>query len=130
MASLLHELWKVLLGERITFHVDLVPLTLELLIRQLGDSHHYLESSPVFVFDVLGGAEALELTVDHDAYFRAKSFSFLHGMRREDYCALLSKSRDVGDDRPHESLRLRIYTSAWLIEEYYWRITNQSNRTL
>ena len=65
---------------------------MKLIVSQLGDSYDYLETSPVLIFDVLGGPEALELAVDHDAHFGTEGLRLFHGMSRKDDCALLSQS--------------------------------------
>jgi hypothetical protein len=49
-------------------------------------------------------------------------------VRGNDDATLLSLSRDLGHDVPHESLSLRVNTSRRLIKEDQWRIAEHCHR--
>ena len=99
-------------------------------VSKLFDFNFDFEPGAMFVFDVLGGAQAWELAIDHDADFCAEGLGFIHWMGREDDRWLHVLNRYFWDNLLHDTASLWINTSWGLVQQYNWRVPNQSDGQL
>jgi hypothetical protein len=75
------------------------------------------------VLDVLAGAEAGEpAAFHHDAHLGRESFSFIHGVSREDDTSVLLAMGDARDHLPHESASSGVHAGGGLVQQDYLRV--------
>lgn len=109
-SKLLEELFDI--GMLLSYFL----LLLQLIFRYRSYFKFYLATDTVFIFKVLGRAEAAELPVDHDSNLCTQSFSLLHGVSSQHNSGLLSLCGDVGNNGPHKALGLGIDSSTGLVQ--------------
>ena len=92
-------------------HLSGLKERLEIVVLKLFDFDFNLEARTMLVLDVLGGTQAREFPVDHDADLGAESLGFVHGMSRQNHGGFHVLNRYFRDDLLHVSACLRVNTS-------------------
>lgn len=113
--------------ERQPFIPCIVDLLLRLCLTQRTNLELQFIASTVFVFDMCGRTEALELALDHDAHLGAKCLCFLHRVRRDYDATLLLLRRYLRNNVPHESLGLWINTGRRFVQKDERRVAEHSH---